>query len=166
MGKSKLVLAGKVSGVFGTRGWVKLFSYTRPRSNLIDYKTLLLGRDHTPYQIAEAKKHGNRLIALFEDIESTEQARSLIDQEIFLERHWLAPEAEGEFYWADLIGLLVVNKDGIELGCVKTLHETGANDVLELDVEPPRLIPFVMDTYILSVNLDEGVITADWHPED
>lgn len=166
MDASKIVLAGKISGVFGTRGWVKLFSYTRPRSNLIGYETLLLGPTHTPYRVVEAKEHGNRLIALFSNIENTEQAASLIDQQIFLERQWLAPESEGEFYWADLIGLKVVNKDGVDLGCVKKLHETGANDVLELDAKPIRLIPFVLDTYILEVNVEQGFILVDWHPDD
>ena len=164
--KSKQVLVGKVSGLFGTRGWLKLFSYTRPRNNLIGYKTLLLGAERSPYHILEAKEHGNRLIALFSEIDSREQAATLIDQEIFLDRESLKPTVKGEFYWADLLGVQVLNKENVVLGRVKSLHETGAHDVIELDSSPPRLIPFVMDTYILEVDLHQGTIIADWHPED
>lgn len=166
MDNSKLVLAGKINGIFGTRGWVKLFSYTRPRSNLLAYKTLLIGPQYSAHQIHDSKEHGNRLIALFSDIDNREQAASLVDQEIFIQREWLAPEGDGEYYWADLIGLKVVNADGFLLGCVHQLHETGANDVLELDSSPRRLIPFVMHKHILDVDLVAGVITVDWHRDD
>ena len=163
---NELVLVGKISGIFGTRGWVKLFSYTRPRSNLLGYPKLLLGPDHTEHKISDSKEHGNRLIALFTGIETREQAANLVNLEIFVARQWLGQANEGEYYWADLIGLEVLNRDGISLGRVARMYETGANDVMELDSKPPRLIPFVMDTYVEQVDLEGGKIYVDWHPED
>ena len=127
---------------------------------------MLIGPQHIAYQIQDSKEHGNRLIALFSGIDNREQAASFVEQEIFIQRQWLTPERDGEFYWADLIGLKVLNTYGVDLGCVHRLHETGADDVLELNSTPPRLIPFVMHTHIVSVDLEKGLIIVDWHPDD
>ncbi len=73
------------------------------------------------------------------------------------------PESdEGTYYWADLEGLQVVRKDGTVLGTVAYLLETGANDVLVIEGEKERLIPFVADEVVLDVDVAGGVIRVDW----
>jgi 16S rRNA processing protein RimM len=73
------------------------------------------------------------------------------------------PEPEdGHFYWSDLAGLKVVHRDGTELGNVKDMLETGAHDVMVVEGEQERLIPFVIDEIVLSVDLDERLISVDW----
>ena len=72
----------------------------------------------------------------------------------------------GEFYWADLTGLMVKNLDGVDLGKVNRLLETGANDVLEVIDQKTRLIPYVPEVFVLDVDLESRTITVDWHPDD
>jgi len=85
--------------------------------------------------------------------------------EIAIKRDQLPATEDNEFYWIDLEGLKVVNQEGIDLGVVESLMETGANDVLVVRGDKERLIPFVMDEYVLDVDLDKGTITVDWDPE-
>ncbi|MEM7466578.1 MAG: ribosome maturation factor RimM [Pseudomonadota bacterium] len=161
-----LLQVGKVSGLFGTRGWVKLFSYTRPRSNLIEFPSLVLGSEQTPRSIQAAKSHGNKLVALLSDVQTRDDAAKLVDLDIFVKRSWLPEAADNEYFWADLVDLEVINREGQSLGRVRKLHETGGNDVLEIHGDELRLIPFVLDTYVVEVDLAKRLITVDWHPDD
>ncbi|MBT8101100.1 MAG: ribosome maturation factor RimM, partial [Gammaproteobacteria bacterium] len=68
----------------------------------------------------------------------------------------------GQYYWSDLEGLEVVHRDGRVLGTVQYLIETGANDVLVVQGEEERLIPFVQEQVILEVDLANGLISVDW----
>ncbi len=72
---------------------------------------------------------------------------------------------DGSWYWMDLIGLQVVTTGGVVLGQVTGLVETGANDVLVVQGERERLVPFVIDQYVKRVDLDAGLIEVDWDPE-
>jgi 16S rRNA processing protein RimM len=72
---------------------------------------------------------------------------------------------DGRWYWMDLIGLQVVTTGGVALGQVSGLLETGANDVLVVQGDRERLVPFVMDQYVKRVDLDAAVIEVDWDPE-
>lgn len=163
---SKQLLVGKITGLFGTRGWVKLYSYTRPPQNLIKYPRLRIGQIAEEHVICAAKSHSNKLIAQFEGIDDRDAAAALVGHDLFIDRSWLEAEAEGEFYWADLIGLQVVNLDGEKFGKVAKLMETGANDVLVVEGDRQRLIPFVLDVYVAEVDLNQGTISVDWHSED
>jgi 16S rRNA processing protein RimM len=81
--------------------------------------------------------------------------------EIAVPRSAFPPPAEGEYYWADLVGLKVVNLQGVELGRVEEVLQTGANDVLVLQGERERLLPFIADV-IRRVDLAAGLISVDW----
>ena len=166
MDNSSQLLVGEVSGVYGTRGWVKLYSYTRPPKNLIQFPKLIVGGDSREYQILDAKSHSNKLIAQFDGIDSRDAAAALVGEKLFIDRSWLSNPAAGEYYWADLIGLEVVNQTGTSLGKVANLFETGANDVLLVEGDGEYLIPFVLGIYITDVDLDSGVLRVVWHPED
>ena len=155
---------GRISGLFGVKGWVKVFSYTRPREAIINYDRWLLKRDGIwrAASIAEGKRHGKSVIVQLQGIDDRDQAAGLLECDIGIAREDLPQAEEGSFYWADLEGLQVINRDGTDLGRVAYLMETGANDVLVTEGERERLIPFVVEKVILDVDFAKGVISVDW----
>ena len=158
------VILGRIVGLFGVRGWVKVYSYTEPREAVLDYKEWLLNRNGGWQRavLAEGKRHGKAVIARLEGVEDREAAAELTGSDIGVDRDALPDPGEGHYYWADLEGLVVVHKDGTELGKVASLMATGANDVLVVDGPGERLIPFVPGEVILDVDLAAGVIRVDW----
>ena len=160
------VLIGHVSGVHGLKGWVKVHSFTDPRDAIFDYQPWLLGEARKDVVLERGQPNGKTLIALFPGVDSVEQARVLVGQEIRVPRTALPTASDGQWYWSDLIGLAVINRDGVPLGRVRSMIETGANDVMVLEGERERLVPFVTGQVIERVDLDAGEILVDWHPED
>ena len=158
------VVLGRISGLFGVRGWVKVYSYTEPREAVLDYKRWLLSRKDGWQEatVAEGQRHGKTIIARIDGYVDRDQAAALIGTDIAVPRDELPETEKGEFYWSDLEGLTVVHRDGTELGKVAHLLETGANDVMVVRGEKERLVPFVMNKVVLGVDLDEGVIEVDW----
>ena len=116
-------------------------------------------------RVAAAKVHGNTLVAQLAGIDEREAAVALKGLEVAVPRAQLPGAAEGEFYWADLIGLRVVNRDAHEFGRVVRVMQTGANDVLVVaggnEIERETLIPFIAGA-IRQVDLAAGVISVDW----
>ena len=162
---TKPVLLGRISGFFGVKGWVKVYSYTEPREAILDYGDWLLDRngDWQTFVPVEGKRHGKTVIAKLEGIDDRDQAAELLDCEIGIRREHLPEPEQGTYYFSDLEGLEVEHLDGSRLGAVAYVLETGANDVLVLkDGDKERLVPFVVDRVIREVNLDEGVIRVDW----
>jgi len=162
------VILGRISGVHGVRGWVKVYAETRAREDILRYSPWYL-REPTGWQARqplEGRVQGSGVVVVrLEGIDSIDQARALIDAEIAIKREQLPELKHGEYYWSDLEGLKVVNVEGIELGTVSHLFETGANDVLVVkDGERERLIPFTKDT-VMKVDLQARVIHVDWDPE-
>ena len=161
------LLLGQVSGVFGVEGWVKLFSYTEPREAILDYEGCLLQRDDTWQALnwKRGKRHGKTVIAQIEGINDRDSAEILVGADIGIWREDLPEASDDIYYWADLEGLTVVNKDGDKLGVVASLMATGANDVLVVNGDREILIPFVTGPYVLDVDLAAGVIRVDWEWE-
>ena len=158
------VVLGRVSGLFGVRGWVKVYSYTEPREAVLDYDRWLLNRKDGWQEatVAEGQRHGKTIIARIDGYVDRDQAADLVGIEIGVPRDELPEAEQGQFYWSDLEGLRVVHRDGTELGKVDHLLETGANDVMVVKGEQERLIPFVMERVVLGVDLDKGEIEVDW----
>lgn len=158
------VILGRIVGLFGVRGWVKVHSYTEPRDAVLEYRDWLLSRDGEwqPVGLAEGRQHGKGVIARLVGVEDRDGAAEWLGSDIAVTRAALPEAEEGHYYWADLEGLTVVHKDGTELGRVASLLATGANDVLVVDGAVERLIPFVPGTVILDVDLAAGVIRVDW----
>ena len=94
-----------------------------------------------------------------------DQAEALAGAIIAIQREQLPELEDAEFYWADLIGLAVQTQEGVELGHVDHLFETGSNDVVVVKGDRERLIPFVMDQVIQSVDLESRLMVVDWDPE-
>ena len=157
-------MLGRISGLFGVRGWVKVYSHTQPRDGILDYRQWYLQQDGAwrKVEIAEGKRHGKGIIVRLAGLDDRDEAARLIDCDIAVERDALPATDEGSFYWSDLEGLKIVHRDGTDLGRVAYLLETGANDVLVTTGKPERLIPFILGRVVLDVNLTDGVITVDW----
>ena len=158
---------GRISGVYGVKGWVKVYSYTRPRENIVQYQPWYLKRngDWQPRTLAEGNRHGKGVIARLEACDDRDQALALMGCEIGVRRDQLPATAPGEYYWTDLQGLEVVTLQDEPLGRVDHLIETGANDVLVVKGDRERLIPFVMGQVVTRVDLDAGIIQVDWDKE-
>ncbi len=164
------VPVGKLNGLFGVKGWVKIFSNTQPKENILNYSPWFLKRDGQwqEYKLLAGKLHGKGVIAQLSGCTDRDSAAELIGSEIAIKREQLAKPASGEYYWNDLIGLLVTNLEGIELGNVVSMLETGANDVIvvhaagEKGKKRERLIPFITEEVVHEVNLEQGFMTVDW----
>lgn len=158
---------GRVTAPFGVKGWFKVYALTAQPGNLCDYPVWWLRRDGEwrEMHVAAAKVQGKTLVAQLAGIESREDAAALKGFEIGVPREQLPVAASDEFYWADLIGLRVVNVGQQELGRVARIVQTGANDVLVVaDNENEAreiLIPFIADA-IKAVDVAAGVIAVDW----
>lgn len=162
-----MLTLGRISGLYGVQGWVKLYSYTDPRENILHYSRWQLlhhGRRYAA-NVLEGKRHGKGVIARLDLFDDREGARAFIGAEIAVPRDALPPLPSGEYYWADLEGLRVETLEGVNLGVVDHLMETGANDVLVVEGERTRLVPFVQGQFVKEVNLEAGVIRVDWDPE-
>jgi 16S rRNA processing protein RimM len=158
---------GKISGVFGIKGWVKVFSFTDPRENILTYSPWLLKKDDETktVNIVDGQLQGKTIVAQLDGVNDRDQAASLMGWDIFITQDQLPKAAKGEYYWSDLIGLTVETIDGVQLGVVDSLLETGANDVLIVQGERERVIPFLQGQTIINVELDAGRIIVDWDPE-
>ena len=158
------MILGRVTGLFGVKGWVKIRSYTEPREAILDYKDwLLLGNgDSQAVRLAEGKRHGKAVIARIDGCDDRDEAARYVGDDIGVSRDTLPDTQRGEYYWADLEGLQVVHKDGKNLGTVAYLLATGANDVLVVQGDREILIPFVQDTIVKDVDLAAGIISVDW----
>ena len=165
-GEQRVVL-GKVGAVFGVRGWVKLWSFTDPIENLLEYREFELGQEGRwrAARLAEGRKQGKGLAARFEGVEDRDAAAALVGAELAVPRSRLPAPAAGEYYWADLVGLEVVNRDGVRLGRLEQMMATGANDVMVVKGERERLLPFLPGRFVDEVDLEGGRIIVDWDPE-
>lgn len=161
---SEPVVLGRISGLFGVRGWVRVFSYTEPREAFLQYKGLLLGRngDWQSIKVAEGQRHGKSVILRLEGVDDRDQAAALIGTEIGVDRDGLPKPEDGHYYWSDLLGLTVVHRDGTELGTIKEMLETGTHDVMVVKGDTERLIPFVMNEIIIGVDLSNKQVNVDW----
>ncbi len=158
-----LVTLGRIVGLFGVRGWVKVYSDTRPPEAILTYRPWRVGKDaeFSERKLAEGRPHGRGIVVRFEGCTDRDQAANLVGSEIAVELSQLPAPKQGEYYWAQLEGLKVINLEGQELGTVSHLFETGSNDVLVVKDKRERLIPYTRDV-IRNVDLDAGVMQVDW----
>ena len=157
------ITLGKIVGVFGIKGWVKVFSETRPREQIFSYSPWLLevkGRT-VEVELLDGRQQGKGLIASLKGYTDCDAARQLIGSDISIPEEGLPAAGIDEYYWSQLTGLSVVNQQGIELGEVANLFETGANDVMVVKGDKERLIPFT-EFAVHEVDLDNKKIIVDW----
>jgi len=152
-----LIEFGRVADAYGVRGWLKV---------VVDEPEVLAGQRiwwlaGTQYPVRETKVHSGTLLAKLEGIDNPERAKSFKGQAVSIPR----PEAgKGRYYWTDLVGLEVVNVQGVVLGVVKQMSSNGAHDVMEVAGERTRLLPFV-PAYVVNVDMQGRRIEVEWEAD-
>jgi 16S rRNA processing protein RimM len=157
---------GKISGAFGVKGWVKIYSFTDPRENILSYSPLYLSRkgEWVEVKVVEGRLQGKGVVMSLDGVTDRDQVLPLVGVELAIAKTQIKPAGKDEYYWSDLIGMSVVNVQDEQLGEVESLLENGAHDVLVVlnKDKTERLIPFVLDDIVELVDLDNKVIRVDW----
>lgn len=147
--RDELLLVGEIAGPFGVRGQLKMLSYTdHPERLGRRVKTVYVGPQLRVFTITNLFEHKPGLFVLsLEGVQTREEAEELHRAEVFIHEKQAAPLAKDEYFIHQLYGLLVVTDDGVELGHVKDVLSTGANDVLVVPRpgQPDALIPVIRD---------------------
>jgi 16S rRNA processing protein RimM len=158
---------GRVLGAYGVRGWLRIEPFTARPDGLSQYRSwwLRIGGEWREMAVAESERHGKQLVARLEGSLTREQAAGMRGCEIGIPREAMpAPEA-GEVYEADMLGLRVVNRSGIDLGQVEGMLDNRAHPVMRVRHEGGEsLLPFVAGV-IEQVDLEARVVRVDWEPD-
>ena len=161
-----LVCVGHILGSQGIKGWVRIFSNTSPRENIVSYSPWFIEQGSVQKATAvQGRRQGKNVLARLEGIEDRTQADELTGCRIFINPQQLPRLEAGEYYWSDLVGLAVETVQGQPLGVIASMMETGADDVMVLAGERERLIPFVIDQIVREVDLENQRLVVDWLPE-
>ena len=159
---------GRVAAPYGVKGWLKILPLTSAPETLLTYAQWWIrrrGADGPWHSLAlvSGRQHGATLLAQLSGLSDREAAAQWSGGDVGVEKSALPPAGEGEYYWADLVGLAVINRQGTALGQVVAVAEYGAHPVLRIVAEggAARLIPFV-DAYIDAVDIDGRRIDVDW----
>lgn len=166
--EQKRVILGRVSGLYGISGWLKIFSYSRPRENIFSYNPWLIQQSAGAWltqKVSAWKPHGKGVIAQFDGVNDRDSAQRFVGQDIAVSREQLPALEDDEYYWCDLVGLEVVNQAGDVLGTIVEVQETGANDVLVVSGQERYLIPLLKGSVVKQVDRAQGRMLVDWDGE-
>lgn len=172
------VEVGRIADAWGIKGWFKVLPHSASPEALFSSKRWYLqpaekgARTFSGtvlLRVREAKEHSDTLVATAHDVDDRTAAEALRGARIFISRSSFPTAGQDEYYWVDLLGLAVVNREGVALGVVKDLLSTGPQTVLVLEHEAggkpqERMIPFV-SAYVDQVDLAGRRITVDWQPD-
>ncbi|MEH6346201.1 MAG: ribosome maturation factor RimM [Bermanella sp.] len=167
-----LAVIGKVTGVYGIKGWVKVYSHTEPMENIFSYGEWFVNMNGhwTSVKVSNWRPHGKGLVAALDDCQDRTLAQKYCQCEVAVLKDALPSSDDGEYYYHQLESLLVVTTDDVVLGRISHLFNTGANDVMV--VKPckesvdgrERWLPYA-DPCLQTINLEDGVVKVDWDPE-
>lgn len=161
---SDMVILGEVTSPFGTDGWLKIKSFTDPPQALFEYDELFyqLQGYWFPLQIIDYQAHKNHFLVSAQQAQTYEQAR-LLNHCVIATPRCALPETESDsYYWHDLIGLATYNQQHNYLGQITGFLPTGQKDVMIIEDQQRYLIPFVIDVFVLQVDLTNQHIIVDW----
>lgn len=175
-GASDLLDMGRIAGVYGVKGWLKVMSFTEPPEQLFAYSPWWLKTAHgvKAVEIDASRAQGKGFVVHIEGLDDRDQAAQLSGVTVAVERRLLPELEEGDYYWHELQGLRVLSHwqgQSYNLGRVARLMETGANDVLVIAPseqsmdDRERLVPYVPGQFVRSVDLAGHCILVDWDPE-
>lgn len=161
------IVLGRITGVFGIKGWVKIQSYTDPREAILNYGDWQLEQRNArrAVTVREGRRHGKQVVAHLESFDDRDLAATLVGSEITVARESLAPLAPREFYRADLIGLEVRDAAGARLGRVDHFIDGPAYPLMVVRGERELWLP-VTPQYLRRVDLAKGEIHVAWLPDD
>ncbi|HSW19296.1 MAG TPA: ribosome maturation factor RimM [Ramlibacter sp.] len=169
---------GRILDAWGVKGWFKVLPHSASPEALFSSRRWYIQPSERGaktfagtalLRIREAKEHSDTVVANARDIDGRDAAEALRGARIFIPRSSFPTAATDEYYWVDLIGLAVVNREGVALGEVRDLLSTGPQTVLVVGYEDEgkpqeRMIPFV-SAFIDAVDLPGKRITVDWQPD-
>ena len=159
----KKLLVGKINGFLGVQGWVKIFSYTKPRKNILEYQPWYFV-DNETYKVIEitsGREQSKTIVAQVKGINNRDEALQLIGKDLYINKDQL-PELDNDaHYWHELTGFRVINKNEVDLGIVDYLVDTGSNHVLVTKGEAEHWIPYI-EPFLVSVDKHKKVISVDW----
>lgn len=172
------VEVGRIADAWGVKGWFKVLPYSaQPEALFCSKRWFLLPTERgqaafsgvMQIRIEEAKHHSDNVVALAHGFADRTAAEKLRGSRIFIERSCFPKSEPDEYYWVDLVGLNVVNRENVALGTVKELLSTGAQTVMVLEYQigdgvEERMIPFV-SVYVDRVDLDQKRINVDWQAD-
>lgn len=163
----KIVILGEITGVQGLRGWLKVYSHTRPLDNIFQFKNWQLKSDSGEIisrTVLEHKLQGKKLLVKMQGVDDRTAAEELVGLDVCISQDQL-PALTNEYYWRDLIGLTVKDTHGVELGEIIDLMETGSNDVLLLKDSTGKslAIPWLPEV-VLKIDTEQSLLIADWEP--
>jgi len=169
-----LIIIGKITSVYGVKGWVKVFSYTEPMDQILDYPNWLIsnGGPWESIDVDSGRSHGKGMVTHIQGCDDREIAKNYSGYEIAVEKTALANLEHDDYYWHELVGLIVWTIDGQKLGRVDHMMSAGgANDVIVVKAnrdsidKRERMIPYLYGEVIKRINLEEKIIEVDWNPE-
>lgn len=173
MSASDTLIVGKIGAPHGVKGWVKINSFTQEKQNIFDYSPWLLNigaGEEQSIEVDQWKVHSSSLVAKLKGIDDRNNADLIKNATISILTSQL-PELEDGYYWKDLLGMQVKTSAGYDMGLVKDMFETGANDVMLVKAnvndaygQKERLIPFLFDDVVLEVDKQGNTILVDWDP--
>jgi len=163
---------GRVIGPYGVQGWIKARTFTAAPNGLLAYRAWWLATSDDRWReftVLEARVHADAMVARLEGLNRREEAAPWRGASIGVPRVSLPALAAGEVYWADLVGLSVINRSGVALGRVGSVMETGAHPVLRVTAggrgdDGERLIPLA-PAYVDAIDVAGGRIVVDWQPD-
>ena len=167
---SDKVIVGKIGAPYGVKGWVKINSYTEKPEGIFEYTPWFLGEEKE-CSIDQWRTHGKSLVAKIEGVENRDDAERVKNLDIYINASQLPDLGDDGIYWRELTGMKVVTTQGYDLGVVKEVFNTGANDVIHVKAnvgdafgQKERLLPFVYDEVVQEVDKEAKVIKVDWDP--
>jgi 16S rRNA processing protein RimM len=164
-GEPVFLAVGRLGRPFGVQGEILMAVYTDFPDRLEPNITLYVGPEHHPLLVNKTRWHGGKLVISFEGYTTREKVGELRNQWVMVRTAERPPLPEGEFYHHQVLGLRVVDDAGLFLGTLKEILTTGANDVYLVKTEQGGeiLLPAI-DSVVLEINLDEGVIRVKLLP--
>lgn len=165
------VVLAELTSPHGIQGWMKVYSYTSPIDAVLEYPHWWLLQDKRPvrYQVVQGRWQGRGLVVKLKGVDDRNAAEQLAGTPVLMPTSEL-PALEHDYYWYQLEGLRVQTRDGVLLGKISYLFETGANDVLVVQGDDAslddreRLLPYLPGDVIKDIDLDVGMMTVDWDP--
>jgi 16S rRNA processing protein RimM len=170
MPPDNLVEMGRISAPFGIKGWVRVQPYSGVASGLANYSSWWISGNDTPawreVAVVQAQMQGADVVAKLDGCDDRDVAAGFKGQIVAVPRDAFPQADEGEYYWADLVGLKVRSTEGLDFGVVSSMLETGANAVMvvqqsAVDRSGERLIPFIASV-IKRVDIAAGLIEVQW----
>ena len=169
---------GRIADAWGVKGWFKVLPHSADPQALFSSKRWYLQPSERGaktfsgtvlLRVREAKEHSDTVVARADEVDDRAAAEALRGARVFVPRSSFPTADKDEYYWVDLLGLDVVNREGVVLGKVKELMSTGPQTVLVLEYEAEgkpqeRMLPFV-SAYVDGVDLPGRRITVDWQPD-